>query len=79
MGEYSLDGFAKVQTYILAEEPGTSLKAAGWKREAEVKGESWAVKRGADRRTDQPMGDKTRWAVIVNWRSFGNEAERKVP
>lgn len=64
-------GFQKVQTYILAEEPGTSLKAAGWKWEANVKGESWTRRGSFDgetRRTDQPNGDKSRWAV-----SFGNE------
>ena len=28
-------GFKKIQTYILASEQGTSLKASGWKKEAE--------------------------------------------
>jgi hypothetical protein len=59
-------GYKKIQTYILATEPGTSLKAAGWVVAAYVKGEAW-TRRGAfagqERRTDQPNGDKTRWEM----------------
>lgn len=63
-----LMGYAKVQTYTLATEPGTSLKAAGWKMEATVPGEAWTRRGSFDgeaRRTDQPNGDKTRWAVSL--------------
>jgi hypothetical protein len=61
-------GYAKVQTYILAHEPGTSLKAAGWRMEAKVEGEAWTRRGNFDgevRRTDQPNGDKTRWAYCI--------------
>lgn len=35
-------GFKKIQTYILQTEPGTSLKASGWKMEQDKAGEmSW--------------------------------------
>lgn len=54
-------GFAKVQTYILESEQGVSLKAAGWKQEASVKGRQWKHTDGRPRRTDQPTCDKTRW------------------
>lgn len=36
-------GFRRILTYILASEPGTSLVAVGWDREAETPGRSWSV------------------------------------
>jgi len=36
-------GFKKIGTYILAEEPGTSLMAAGWRLIGERGGGSWSV------------------------------------
>lgn len=48
------------QTYTLASEPGTSLKAAGWKPTAIVKGRSWDAP--SRRRVDtHPTEDKVRW------------------
>lgn len=35
-------GYQRVGTYILKSEPGTTLKAAGWKLIGEVKGGSWS-------------------------------------
>jgi len=58
-------GYTKIQTYILDEEPGTTLKAAGWMKEAKVKGRDWNNGNKTNRRTDQPMGDKTRWVRIL--------------
>jgi hypothetical protein len=57
-------GYEVIQTYILASEPGTSLKAAGWVRVADVDGRSWEPRGdfdGKPRRTDQPTCDKVRW------------------
>src|SRR5690242_1445240 len=34
-------GFKRIQTYILASEPGTSLKASGWVDEGEAGGGQW--------------------------------------
>lgn len=34
-------GFKRVGTYILASEPGASLTAAGWRKLAETRAESW--------------------------------------
>lgn len=53
-------GYARIGTYILKSEPGTSLKAAGWQCVAEVKGRSWScVSRP---RTDKhPTTDKLLW------------------
>lgn len=36
-------GYARIGTYILKREPGTSLAAAGWKLIAETPGRSWSV------------------------------------
>lgn len=57
-------GFNKIQTYILQEEPGTSLKAAGWLPEGSTLGGDWnhSTANKGTRRTDQPMTPKQRWA-----------------
>jgi hypothetical protein len=36
-------GYRRIGTYILASEPGTSLKAAGWRQIGETPGRSWSV------------------------------------
>jgi hypothetical protein len=54
-------GFERIQTFILPDEPGTSLAAAGWKFEGmtESKPGKWHSRGG--RRTDQPEAAKQRW------------------
>lgn len=59
-------GFMKIQTYILASEPGTSLKAAGWEKEGDTKGGDWNHGWRKGRRTDQPMEPKQRWSKVLN-------------
>lgn len=54
-------GFEKIQTYILDSEPGTSLKAAGWKFESNTNGGDWNHSWRKGRRQDQPMVPKQRW------------------
>lgn len=58
-------GFARIQTYTLEEEPGTSLRASGWSFEAIVGGRIWHHTDGKPRRTDQPNGRKARWAKTL--------------
>ena len=65
-------GYAAIQTYILASEPGTSLRAAGWRRDGEVVGRQWehSMERqmrldGHTRRADQPTEDKVRWVKVL--------------
>src|SRR3972149_10801880 len=59
-------GFQKIQTYILATEPGTSLLASGWILDGLTKGGNWnCAGRGGKRREDQPMGKKQRWAKYL--------------
>lgn len=49
-----------VITYTLATEPGTSLRAAGWVRDKDVRGESWD-RPGRPRDDAHPTTDKIRW------------------
>ena len=54
-------GFRAIQTYILVDEPGTSLRAAGWIKVGDTAGGSWNHGRRKGRREDQPMVPKQRW------------------
>lgn len=55
-------GFAKIQTFILESEPGTSLKASGWACEGFSAGGSWSrPSRGRD--DPGPTERKTKWSL----------------
>lgn len=54
-------GFDYIQTYILESEPGTSLKASGWKSDGFTSGGNWNHSWRKGRREDQPMCRKQRW------------------
>lgn len=65
-------GYLRVVTYTLADEPGTSLRASGWDRVAELEArEGWAHTAGPralDKPTlfyepKMPTGAKVRWEV----------------
>ncbi|OJG69432.1 hypothetical protein RV10_GL000902 [Enterococcus pallens] len=56
-------GYKRAITYILDEETGASLKAAGWQYDAEVKGRSWNCP-SRPRQDKHPTTDKQRW---VRW------------
>lgn len=67
-------GYKKIITYILKSEPGTSLKAAGWQKEDEVKGKSWDCQARHrelyvvdlfGQKQKYPLEDKQRWAKIL--------------
>jgi hypothetical protein len=58
-------GFERIQTYILDDEPGTSLKASGWEYEGVAGGGDWN-RVGRPSRTDQPMSKKGRWALTLS-------------
>lgn len=53
-------GYRKLVTYTLQTEPGTSLRAAGWKLVGEVRGRSWHTP-GRPRVDKHPTLDKHRW------------------
>lgn len=54
----------RIITYTLAEEPGTSLVAAGWVRDGQTRGGSWD-RPGRAREDRHPTGAKMRWAAGV--------------
>lgn len=55
-------GYQRLITYTLIEEPGTSLKAAGWKELYKTKEQTWD--RPSRKRVDMhPTGQKTLWAM----------------
>lgn len=54
-------GYRKIITYILQDESGISLKAAGWRKETDIKGHSWDCP-SRPRCTNAPTCDKQRWA-----------------
>lgn len=57
-------GYRKLITYTLTSEPGTSLRAIGWKIVAEVKGRGW--NRASRTRVDRyPLQDKIRWETTL--------------
>jgi hypothetical protein len=49
-------------TYIMADEPGTSLKAANWERKHDTPGRSWNFV-CRPREDDHPLGTKHQYAV----------------
>jgi hypothetical protein len=61
-------GFEDIQTYILEDEPGTSLLAAGWEFRGKTSGGNWnhSAAYAGTRREDQPMGAKQIWGRALN-------------
>jgi len=57
-------GYRRLITYVLDNEPGTSLRAAGWRFAAAVKGKSWSTS-SRPRIDHYPIGDKQRWEITV--------------
>lgn len=55
-------GYRRIDTYILASEPGTSLRAAGWRLVGAVRGHSWNTP-SRPRVDRHPIEDKTRWEI----------------
>jgi hypothetical protein len=53
-------GYRRLITYTLIEEPGTSLKAAGWKALYQTEGGSWDCP-SRPRVDTHPLGQKTLW------------------
>ena len=58
-------GYERIYTYTLTSEPGDSLHAAGWTRDAETSGGSWSCQTRP--RTDKhPTEPKVRWVRVLN-------------
>ena len=57
-------GYRRLVTYTLATEPGTSLRAAGWREVGRVEGRSWSC--ASRPRVDRhPKQDKIRWEATA--------------
>jgi hypothetical protein len=57
-------GYHRLITYTLIEEPGTSIKAAGWRELYKTAAQSWD--RPGRRRVDtHPTGQKTLWEITA--------------
>lgn len=56
-------GFDRIQTFILADEPGSSLKAAGYTFDGWTGSpvDGWQSRPGRENDAAQPQGDKQRW------------------
>lgn len=63
-------GFERIQTFILKDEPGTSLIAAGWTMEGltDSKPHKWHSREA--RRNDQPAEQKQRWVKELSGGRF---------
>lgn len=57
-------GYEKIITYILDSETGTSLKAAGWHKEADTYGHNWNCP-SRPRNTQAPACNKQRWSKAI--------------
>jgi hypothetical protein len=54
-------GYTRIQTFILDDETGISLRAAGWEFDGMSAGGDWNQPSRGGRRTDQPQQPKQRW------------------
>jgi hypothetical protein len=55
-------GYKRMITYTLSSEPGTSLRASGWKNMGTAGGGSWS-RPSRKRDDDHPLEPKVRWEV----------------
>lgn len=58
-------GYWKIQTFILAREPGISLMAAGWRRIGASDGGDWNCPSRDGRRRDQPQEPKIKFGKML--------------
>ena len=56
-------GYRRLITYTLSTEPGTSLRAAGWKVVGSVRGRSWTTP-SRPRVDRHPLQEKLRWEAV---------------
>jgi hypothetical protein len=58
-------GFTQIQTFILDTEPGTSLKASGWKLDGLTEWSAWDHRFDGRLRRDELARDKQRWIKVL--------------
>ncbi|SFE42276.1 hypothetical protein SAMN04487969_102445 [Paenibacillus algorifonticola] len=57
-------GYRRLVTYTLAQEPGTSLRASGWRSLYQTQGGSWNCE-SRPRLDKHPTGQKTIWEILA--------------
>ena len=62
--EAARQGWTKIITYTRADEPGTSLRAAGWHQECQIRGRGWHSLRRSRSNTNSWV-DKIRWSKVL--------------
>jgi hypothetical protein len=62
--EAARQGWTKIITYTREDEPGTSLRAAGWKQEGKIRGRGWHSARRVRSNTNSWI-DKVRWSKAL--------------
>lgn len=70
-------GYLKIQTFILEDEFGISLKASGWAFECTSRGGQWVHTDGKARRTDQPICPKRKYSKTFKKNIFKAKQENK--
>lgn len=70
-------GYERIITYTLESEPGTSLKASGWKMDGITPGKSWSVP-SRPRQDKHPICPKIRWVrqLVVRRQPGGENGDR---
>ena len=71
-------GYDSIQTFILEDEPGTSLKAAGWEFIDWSGGGDWNSPSRGGRRIDQPMVRKQKWGKLLGRKRGESEESNRV-
>ena len=70
-------GYSRIGTYTLKREPGTSLRAAGWKLLGETPGKSWSVPSRL-RADNHPIEPKLVWEKTArDWRNCQGRRRRE--
>jgi hypothetical protein len=59
-----IDAWTKIITYTREDEPGTLLRAAGWKQEGKIRGRGWHSARRVRSNTNSWI-DKVRWSKAL--------------
>jgi hypothetical protein len=59
-------GYERIQTFILDNESGVSLKASGWVFDGVSSGGDWTRASKPNRRQDQPQTPKQRWVRVLS-------------
>ena len=69
-------GYLRMGTYIRSDEPGTSLKAAGWKEHHKTRGKSWDMP-GRPRKDKTEVIDRTFYLVSADITPVNKESNRE--